>query len=245
MEGQFSQMSRLRKVVDYLLEGSDQLIVPQGIRGDHHLDVALRMSQSTTPIAREAQTKEARILYVPGCVRWKKFKVPYVVRRLIWNQGKDRERCRSRRVIFPDICDDYFKLVDSAHVMAAANSVEDTLNSMKSKLPVDLWFESQPEDDQAQDDQASTHKVATEPVYHRWIDLQTWPAQTKLLFSTSQMKPKFHKTGAKFNSAWEALWDALGATFVESNRLRRVMITRFDVPVKSYARALASIREHA
>lgn len=204
------------------------------------------MSQSRNPVVSEA--KEARILYVPGCIihetRHKKLKVPYVVQRLIWDQEKDRARCRSRHVIYPDIRNEYFRLVDFADVVAAAKAVEDALNSMESTMYVDLWFEAPPDDDEADDDQATTYKVPKELVYHRWIDLQTWPARMELSFSTSQMKRKFNKTGAEFNSAWERLWDALGAVFADTNRLRRVTIRSFDPPVKKYAHALASAYEN-
>lgn len=246
MESPCEQLHRLGEVVDYILRGSHMLIVPQGVRGDHHLDAALRMSQSRAPVFGDA--KETRVLYVPGCISHKiggkKLKAPYVVHKLIWNQGKDRERCRSRRVIYPDMRNEYFRLDDFDDVVAAAKAVEGALNSLESSLPVDLWFEPPPEDDEVKNDQATTYKIAKQPIYHRWIDLQTWPASTELHFSTSQMKRKYSKTGAEFNSAWERLWDALGAVFVETNRLRRVTIRSFDPPVR-YARALASIHEDA
>jgi len=209
----------------------------------------LRMSQSRTPVF--SQTQEARILYVPGCVHHHdtKLRVPYVVHRLIWNQEKDRARCLSRRVIYPDMRNGYFRLDDFADVVAAAKAVEGALNSMESTMHVDLWFElareaDEDDDDEAEDDQATTYAPTKEPVYHRWIDLPTWPVRMDLLFSTSQMRNKYHRGAAEFNSAWETLWDALGAAFVEGNRLNRVKVG-YDAPIKSFARALAAIPQHA
>jgi hypothetical protein len=59
------------------------------------------------------------------------------------------------------------------------------------------------------------------------------------------MKRKYNKSAAKFNSAWEALWDALGATFIETNRLRKVSISSLDPSPRRYALALASMYDDA
>ncbi len=232
MSGSFLALMRLSMVVDYLLGKHDQLVTLRRTRDNGHLDALIRMSQH----ANTGEPMEARILYVPGCVPAANLEVHYVVRRFTWDRTRDRARCRSRRMVYPDTRDEYFRLEDPSQVAAAAKVVEEAIRS----LNINIHAAALPFEVESEDSSGGPYRIAENPVYHRWLAFDASPGDTELRFSSCVMKSEFDAGWGKFNAAWEYLWDSLGAGIDESQRLGRVIIRR-NFPARQYARALASM----
>jgi hypothetical protein len=103
----------------------------------------------------------------------------------------------------------------------AAKVAEDALASLK--VSMDVHYEiGTPEKDWVP-------RASGEPRFERMLWADARPAEIRVRFSSAMVEPGI-------NAAWEALWDALGACFQPSNRIRAVI--KYPVPLKSYVQAL-------
>jgi hypothetical protein len=190
-------------MIDYIL-GGHEMLYPAGKRGTgDHLDSQLRLFQRSFP--RITGEREARIFYTPGSTRMK-LDVRRAVRRFRWPTPNSEQlwpalptRVETYRVL-PALG----KRIDQV-----AKNMENELRQIKVEMNIHAEFGTGEADD-------SIWITRSTPRLSRRISANAVPVQFDLCFPNSP-------ACSDLNIAWEVLWDAMGASFKPSNRIRALV----------------------
>lgn len=226
----------LQAVVDHFISGPSELLPPKSqSRSDQWLESSLGMVKYR-PYRGPVEARQ--IYHVPNVVKGVEGYLPKealypVVRQVLWDRARDRDRASIAAVKRPSVSANLFSVTKRRFGELKRLSME--LDRSMSTFPFQVEGISLALPESSQPDEEDVNELCEDhtPPVHYWLSVHRSLSQTGVMLSCSL-------GNEEFSGAFIRLWDFLGSICGPQNRIRGRWKEDWLIPPRRYTQALNS-----